>query len=50
LNKRLRPDLGDIPVSSVKDLAVRGLVTKMTDAGMSAKMVNNVVQIAKIKM
>ncbi|MGB2793228.1 MAG: site-specific integrase, partial [Candidatus Acidiferrales bacterium] len=27
---------------------VRGLVTKMTDAGMSAKMVNNVVQVVKM--
>ena len=48
LNKWLRPNLGDLPVSSVNNLAVRGLVTKMTDAGMSAKMVNNVVQVVKM--
>ncbi|MFZ0462806.1 MAG: site-specific integrase [Candidatus Acidiferrales bacterium] len=48
LNKWLRPNLGDMPVSSVNNLAVRGLVTKMTDAGMSAKMVNNVVQVVKM--
>jgi integrase len=48
LNKWLRPNLGDLPVSSVNNLAVRGLVTKMTDARMSAKMVNNVVQVVKM--
>ena len=48
LNKWLRPNLEDLPVSSVNNLAVRGLVTKMTDSGMSAKMVNNVVQVVKM--
>ena len=48
LNKWLRPYLGDMPVSSVNNLAVRGLVTKMADAGMSPKMVNNVVQVVKM--
>jgi len=48
LNKWLRPNLGDMPVSSVNNLAVRGLVTKMTDAGMSPKMVNNVIQVVKM--
>ena len=48
LNKWLRPSLGDIPVSSVNNLAVRGLVTKMADAGMSPKMVSNVVQVVKM--
>ena len=35
-------------MSSVNNLAVRGLVTKMTDSGMSAKMVHNVVQVVKM--
>ena len=48
LNKWLRPNIGDLPVSSVNNLAVRGLVTKMADAGMSPKMVNNVVQVVKM--
>ena len=48
LNKWLRPNLGDMPLSSVNNLAVRGLVTKMTDAGMSPKMVNNVIQVVKM--
>ena len=48
LNKWLRPNLGDMPVSSVNNLAVRDLVTKMADACMSPKMVNNVVQVVKM--
>ena len=48
LKKWLNPNLGDLPLSSVNNLAVRGLVTKMTDAGMSPKMVNNVVQVVKM--
>ena len=48
LKKWLNPNLGDLPLSSVNNLVVKGLVTKMTDAGLSAKMVNNVVQVAKM--
>jgi integrase len=48
LKKWLNPNLGDLPLSSVNNLVVKGLVTKMTDAGLSAKMVNNVVQVVKM--
>jgi integrase len=48
LNNWLNPTLGELPVSSVNNLAVRGLVTKMAEAGMSPKMVNNVVQVVKM--
>ena len=46
--KLARPNLGDLPVSSVNNLAARGLVTKMAEAGLSPKMVNNVVQVVKM--
>src|ERR1019366_9783980 len=48
LNNWLNPTLGELPVSSVNNLAVRGLVTKMAEAGMSPKMANNVVQVVKM--
>ena len=34
----LNPNLSDLPLSSVNNLVVKGLVTKMTDAGLSAKL------------
>jgi integrase len=48
LNKWLYPNLGDLPLSSVNNLVVRGLVTNMTKAGVSPKMVSNVVQVVKM--
>ena len=48
LKKWLNPNIGDVPLSSVNNPVVRDLVTKMTDAGLSAKMVNNVVQVVKM--
>jgi integrase len=48
LKRWLRPNLGDLPISSVNNLAVRALVSKMTEAGKSPKMVNNVVQVVKM--
>jgi integrase len=48
LNKWLYPNLGDLLLSSVNNLVVRGLVTKMTKAGVSPKMVSNVVQVVKM--
>jgi integrase len=48
LKNWLNPTLGDLPVSSVNNLAARGLVTKMALAGLSPKMVNNVVQVVKM--
>jgi integrase len=48
LKKWLNPNLGHLPLSCVNNLVVKGLVTKMTDAGLSAKMVSNVVQVVKM--
>jgi integrase len=47
LKNWLNPKLGDLPLSSVNNSAVKGLVTVMTEAGLSAKMINNVVQVVK---
>lgn len=48
LNKWLNPSLGDFPLSSVNNLVVKGLVTNMTKAGVSPKMLGNVVQVVKM--
>jgi site-specific recombinase XerD len=48
LKKWLYPNLSDLPLSSVNNLAVRGIVAKMTEAGLSPKMVNNVIQVVKM--
>jgi len=48
LNKWLYPNLGDLPLSSVNNLAVRGLVANMTREGVSPKMVSNVIQVVKM--
>jgi integrase len=47
LKKWLNPTLGDVPLSSVNNSLVKGLVTKMTEARLSPKMVNNVIQVVK---
>ena len=39
---------GDLPLSSINNLVVKALVTQMTDVGLSAKMVSNVVQVIKM--
>jgi hypothetical protein len=44
----LYPNIGDIPLSSVNNLVARDLVTKMTEAGLSPKMCNNVIQVLKM--
>jgi integrase len=44
----LYPSLGDLPLSSVNNLIARGLVAKMTKAGVSPKMVTNVIQVVKM--
>src|ERR1700719_206204 len=48
LNKWLYPNLGDLPLSSVNNLVVRGLVATMTKVGVSSKMVSNVIQVVKM--
>src|ERR1700686_692629 len=41
------PNLGDVPVSSVGNLALKGLVEKMVEAGLSPKTVNTYSQVVK---
>jgi hypothetical protein len=41
------PNLGDVPVSSVGDLALKRLVEKMVEAGLSPKTVNTYSQVVK---
>jgi integrase len=48
INKWLNPKIGDLPLSSVNNLVAKGLVTKMTEGGLSAKMCNNVIQVVKM--
>lgn len=48
INKWLNPNIGDLPLSSINNLVARGLVTKMTEAGLSPKMCNNVIQVVKM--
>jgi integrase len=48
LKKWLHPNLGELPLWSVNNLAVRGVVAKMMEAGLSPKMVYNVVQVVKM--
>jgi integrase len=47
LRKWLNPNLGDVPLSSVNNSMIKGLVTKMAAARLSPKMIHNVVQVAK---
>lgn len=48
LNRWLNPNLGDLPLSSVNNLALKGLVTRMVEANKSPKMVGNVIQLAEM--
>jgi integrase len=41
------PNLGDLPLVSVGNLALKGLVEKMVEAGLSPKTVNNYSQVVK---
>jgi hypothetical protein len=41
------PNLGDVPLSSVGNLALKRLVEKMVEAGLSAKTVNTYSQVVK---
>jgi integrase len=48
LKNWLDPNLGDMALSSVNNLAVKQLVAKMTTAELSPKTMNNVVQVVKM--
>lgn len=48
LSNWLNPNIGDLPLSSVNNLALKGLVTRMVEAGLSPRMVGNVIQLAEM--
>ena len=48
LAKWLNPHLGQMPVSTVNNLVLKELVTKMADAKLSAKSIHNYVQLVKM--
>ena len=48
LSKWIDPLLGDLPLSEVNNLVVKGFVSKLSDAGLSAKSIHNMVQIVKM--
>jgi integrase len=48
VDKWLNPNLGNLPLVSVNNLAVKGLVARMHEAGLSAKTINNYVGLAKL--
>jgi hypothetical protein len=48
LQKWLNPALGDLPISEVNNSAVKRLVAAMAEGGLSAKSINNYVQVVKM--
>jgi integrase len=48
VKKWLNPHLGAMPLSAVNNLVLKELVSKMADAGLSAKSIHNYVQIVKL--
>ncbi len=48
INKWLNPNIGELPLSSVNNSVVKDLVAKMAEAGLSPKMINNVIQVVKM--
>lgn len=48
LNKWLLPNLGDLPLVSVNNSAIKALVSKMAEVKLSPKMICNVVQVVKM--
>jgi integrase len=48
LHKWLNPALGDLPISEVNNSTVKRLVAAMSEGGLSAKSINNYVQVVKM--
>lgn len=48
IDKWLNPNLGDLPLASINNLALKGLVAKMHEAGLSAKTISNYVGLVKL--
>ena len=47
LKKWLNPNVGHLPLSEVNNAALKGLVVKMSDGGLSAKTIDNYAQVIK---
>jgi hypothetical protein len=41
LDKWINPNMGDVPLEAVNNLALKNLVTVMCDGGLSAKSIGN---------
>ena len=48
LDKWINPNVGDVPLEAVNNLALKNLVTVMCDRGLSAKSIGNYVQVVKM--
>jgi integrase len=48
VDKWLNPNLGDLPLASVKNTTVRTTVAKMHEAGLSPKTINNYIGLVKL--
>lgn len=48
LDKWLNPNLGEMPLSSVNNLTVKELVSKMVGAGLAPKSIHNYIQVVKM--
>jgi site-specific recombinase XerC len=48
VNKWLNPNVEDFPLSSLNNLTVKSLVSRMHEAGLSAKTISNYVGLAKL--
>ena len=48
LDKWINPNIGDTPLDSVNNLALKGLVAKMHEGGLAPKSVHNYAQIVKM--
>jgi hypothetical protein len=48
LDKWINPNMGDVPLEAVNNLALKNLVTVMCDGGLSAKSIGNYVQVVKM--
>jgi len=48
LDTWINPNMGDVPLEAVNNLALKNLVTVMCDGGLSAKSIGNYVQVVKM--
>jgi Phage integrase, N-terminal SAM-like domain len=48
LKNWLNPNIGDLPLSDINNAALKGIVAKMSDGGLSPKSINNYAQVVKM--